>query len=63
MACSFLQVEEICPDQKRHLEHFQGSIYWGDGGKLPPQTSQLPPPKKKSFTEKKITAISNKDLF
>ena len=34
------------------------------GGKLPSQTSQLsPPPKKKSFPEKKFKAISNKDLF
>ena len=22
MACSFLQVEEMYPDQERHLEHF-----------------------------------------
>ena len=32
---------------------YQGSIYLGAGEKLPP----------KSFTEKKFTAISNKDLF
>ena len=44
------------------MEDISGFYLLG-GGKLPPQKNvyQLPP--KKSFTEKKFTAISNKDLF
>ena len=38
----------------RDNKHGQGSAYWGGAGGSFPQ---------KSFTEKKITAISNKDLF
>ena len=32
-------------DLERRFTH-QGFIYWGGGGKLPPQMPQLPPPKK-----------------
>ena len=37
-----------------HMEmpYKQGSIYWAGRGEASPQTSQLPPPPKKSFTEK-----------
>ena len=38
----------------------QGSIYWGGRGEASPKRLSFPP---KSFTEKKITAISNKGLF
>ena len=56
------QIEQYVEEIDDNAKQFAGFYLLGGraGGEASSQMSQLPP---KSFTDKKFTAISNKDLF